>query len=378
MKPDVVFAQTTQGSLHIAKGIPCQDASCAYVDESNRFAIVAVSDGHGDPTCIRSDRGAQFAVQAAADTLQEFAEVVLGDRGKRLEPNPLDELHVPGHGDDIVRRITDSMLSRWYDMAIEDAKDDPITPDELSRAGIFASSYVQGRDLEHGYGATLIAGLKIGNTLLLMQQGDGRCVVLHTDGTMSEPIPWDFRCHENVTTSLCDEDAAESVRHIIMNEDADKPAACLLMSDGVEDAFADSDGRWDWCRRLLLKLTETKHADTRRQDFEAYLADELPGFSENGSGDDISVSCVADMREIMHLRETLSRGIDRYALEQRMSKTREKISSMERMHDYLRFRAEVGTEEDSEAFAEYHQTYSKLEDELNVLQEEFDSMDSED
>jgi hypothetical protein len=246
---------------------------------------------------------------------------------------------------------------------------EPFAAEELERAGAFAQLYQSGRELEHAYGTTLIAALMIDDLLLLLQQGDGRCVLLHEDGSADEPIPWDPRCHENVTTSISDTDAAESVRHAVVRLYDQEPrvVACLLGSDGVEDAFRNEEGRWDYYRQLCMKLTGIRSAKSRRADFESLLDNELPGFSEDGSGDDVSVAGLADIRSLMMCRDCFDDLIEEYNLSERLLESRAKLLSMERMHDHLELAAKSGTEEDAEAFLRYDAIYKQVETQTQVL-----------
>ena len=367
----VAFSASARGYLHIKKDIPCQDSSGCYEDPDGRYYAIAVADGHGDPTCMRSDRGSRIVVDVALDCLHEFADSCLLSMQEGQYAGLLDELLVPGHSEDIVRRLSDALLARWYDAVLQDLDQEPFTDEELERAGSFAALYQSGRELEHAYGTTLIAALMIDDLLLLLQQGDGRCVLLHEDGSASEPIPWDARCHENVTTSVSDTDAAESVRHAIVRlYDADpRVVACLLGSDGVEDAFRNEEGRWDYHRRLCMKLTEIRSAKSRRADFEQLLADELPVFSEDGSGDDVSVAGLADIRSLMMCRDHFDDLIDEYGISERLLESRAKLLSMERMHVHLEQAARTGSEEDVDAFLRYDAIYKQVEEQTQALSE---------
>ncbi len=368
----VVFSATTQGFLHKKREVPCQDASGCYVDPQGRFAAIAVADGHGDPTCVRSDRGSALVVDVALDCMRLFGESCLSasedSQGVRL----MDELSIPRRSDDVIRRLTDALLARWYEAAMDDLSNEPLTPEELDRASSYAALYSNGQELEHAYGTTLIAALYVGDNLLLLQQGDGRCVVLREDASAFEPIPWDARCHENVTTSVSDTDAAESMRHAILHTDGEDSdiVACLLGSDGVEDSFHDEEGRWDYYRRLCMRLTDLHNARTRRKDFESVLHETLPSFSKEGSGDDVSIAGMASMRELMMARDEFDDLIEQYQLGARLQEARAKLLSMERMHEHLARAASDGSEAQQDAFRRYDAVYEQLKAQTQQLEED--------
>ena len=49
------FSASVQGATHVKKNIVMQDASGKF--ENEKVKLIVVSDGHGDSSCFRSDRG---------------------------------------------------------------------------------------------------------------------------------------------------------------------------------------------------------------------------------------------------------------------------------------------------------------------------------
>ena len=49
------FSASVQGAAHVKKNIVMQDASGKF--ENEKIKLIVVSDGHGDSSCFRSDRG---------------------------------------------------------------------------------------------------------------------------------------------------------------------------------------------------------------------------------------------------------------------------------------------------------------------------------
>lgn len=66
----IVNCASLRGSNHIDCQKPCQDSSGYWTDGSR--SIIAVSDGHGEPKCSKSDRGSKFAVQVSIDLLSRM------------------------------------------------------------------------------------------------------------------------------------------------------------------------------------------------------------------------------------------------------------------------------------------------------------------
>lgn len=83
-------------------------------------------------------------------------------------------------------------------------------------------------NVEHIYGTTLMAALALPGCLLLIHQGDGRIDVFYGDGRVEQPVPWDIRCEDTTTTSMCDADVTSSIRHKIINLRETPVVACYL------------------------------------------------------------------------------------------------------------------------------------------------------
>ena len=325
------FHKTVLGYSHSLRDISCEDASASYSDGNRRFHIASVADGHGDATCMRSGKGALAAVQTAVECLTEFAEQVL-DAAPQAEgyPGLRERLSIPKHRAAVMRQLTDVIVSRWYAFVERDAAEHPFSEEELKLAGPGS----------HAYGTTLIAALMLPEYLILIQQGDGRCDVFFEDGRVEQPIPWDDRCYENVTTSLCDEDAAEGIRFCVLDRRERQVAACYLGSDGVEDSYRDMDGT----HRFYMELSCRIHEDGP-EIFEASLADRLSALSRQGSGDDISVSGIVDLDCIPAQIPAYRRQIVQHSLQERLTDCKNRKAAMERKYGVLGRRVKEAEDE---------------------------------
>lgn len=324
------FHKTVLGYSHSIRDIPCEDASASHSDGDRRFHIAAVADGHGDATCMRSEIGALAAVQTAVECLTEFAEQVLDAPQAEGYSGLMERLSIPKHRAAVMRQLTDVIVSRWYSFVERDATEHPFSEEELKLAG----------PGPHAYGATLIAALMLPEFLILIQQGDGRCDVFFEDGRVEQPIPWDDRCYENVTTSLCDEDAAEGIRFCVLDRRQRQVAACYLGSDGVEDSYRDMDGT----HRFYMELSCRIHEDGPEV-FEASLADRLSSLSRQGSGDDISVSGIVDLDCISAQIPSYRRQIVQHSLQEQLADCKNRKAAMERKYGVLGRRVKEAEDE---------------------------------
>lgn len=327
------FHTTVRGHLHIQKNIPCEDSSASFSESSGKYHIAVVADGHGDTACFRSKFGSQTAVNVALESLQTFAEAVIASLDTDMPITK--QLAIAKYKRQVIRHLTDSIVSKWSQLVSEDLEVNPPTEDEIKNSGRFAAEYLAGNRLDHIYGTTLMAALLVANHLILIHQGDGRCDVIYKDGYIDQPIPWDDRCFENVTTSMCDEDTAESIRHCVINLDEHEVVACYLGSDGVEDSFPDMEGTHMFYRDL-----SSEYVSRESTDFTDYLNEMLPEFSHSGSGDDVSVSGIVNKAALERLAPSFRTAAQKYQLSQQLEQYEKKLSQMPRKHGILKRRME--------------------------------------
>lgn len=303
MKHYQVICQSVRGASHIQHGTPKQDA--AGILRLDGRIVGAVSDGHGDPRCMRSQVGSRLAVDIALALLRDW------------DPKDANDAHVAALARDIAGRWTRAVEAHF--------QENPLTEAELANAGNLRAHYAQGRYITHIYGATLIALLRWEDGLLLLQKGDGHAVIIDRNGVMDDQvIPWDERCYLNVTTSLCDADAPDTFTHrLLRGEDLESIAAVLLGSDGVEDSFSDRDLMGAYYGLLAVECAENGEAAT-----EAAMLGDLAEMSRYGSKDDISVAGVIDPELILPLKPVFERMQARGALALRLESTSKRLESM--------------------------------------------------
>lgn len=336
----VIFGASVRGASHIRKDTPKED--CAFFSKAENGYIMAVSDGHGDPRCMRSMIGSRLAVKAAVNALRGF---------------PADTCEQ--ENSEAAQRV-DALCSRiaksWKRSVREHLKANPLNEEERTAAGNLLAAYESGQRLAHIYGATLIACLVTQDFLLLVQKGDGHAVVVFDDAQICESfIPWDERCIGNITTSLCDEDAADTftyrivclrngktiaARGISQNgtpEDFRYPdesrqiTAVFLSTDGVEDSFSDMDGTRAFYADFLKRCAqEGMDAVT------ANLEQELTDMSERGSQDDISLTGIVDDVPLEGMCDAFSSSVELYLISKEYQHCADRLSSMERKRMMLK------------------------------------------
>ena len=96
------FSASVQGAAHVKKNIVMQDASGKF--ENEKVKLIAVSDGHGDSSCFRSDRGSRLIVEVGIEELKAFADEMDGKEGE-LEETKNREIRV--------RQLIQRIITRW-------------------------------------------------------------------------------------------------------------------------------------------------------------------------------------------------------------------------------------------------------------------------
>lgn len=289
------FSRVQRGQRHMQTGTVCQDFALA-TDAAPDCSVIVVADGHGGADYPRSDRGARFAVQAAAATLMEFASAIA-----------VGELRDLAARRDLLRALFDGILSRWHEAIAADLFDDPFAETQLEDVHpTVRAQYMTGEGVARAYGTTLIAALVTDRYFLGLHQGDGRCVAVRPDGTCEQPIAWDKRCQDNRTTSLCDTNARDEFRHCFSER---LPAAVFLCTDGVDGAYPDMDGVYGLCQAL-----SSVYLRDGRPGLERVVAEHLPNLSRHGGGDDATIAgllCVDKLMPVsavLHLEEQLRKA----------------------------------------------------------------------
>lgn len=238
-KPIFGHASST-GSLHVNRGMPCEDHSLSLYKDG--AILLSVSDGHGDPACFRAGKGSELACLASKEAL--FS---LYDRGSSSLKGSLKEAGL-------------AIIERWRELVDEDIENDPfidpaeeISSNKGEEKEAASTKFYQayGKEVSHSsrrkpYGATLRVAFISKKNLYLFQIGDGGTYLFYEDGKgrMDKGL-LDERLEKkkeeqggSVTTSLCFDHPEEYMLYHqeSLGEKGRKPVAVFLSSDGFSDA----------------------------------------------------------------------------------------------------------------------------------------------
>lgn len=259
------------------------------------------------------------------------------ENGRHAIRTMADELRGGTPGGEVMRALAERIVGLWYDDVRRAAADNPFSPEELALMGLTPEEVAARPDAGiHAYGTTLMCCLVFDGKALLVQQGDGRCDVFFADGHVEQPIPWDDRCYDVYTTSLCDDDAARRVRTWVIDLQETPVAAIFMGTDGIEDSFATMEGTHCFYRKLAGTVTELGVGP----ELDEFLAGYLESLSSKGSADDMSVAGVVDLARLESLMPVFDQAVEAYDKELELERLERILQSKERKRDALEQRRE--------------------------------------
>ena len=364
-----LFCHSVQGAGHLKHGIPRQDYGLKLQNEDCK--IFVLGDGHGDSNCPRSDVGSRTLCEIAVNELAVFAKEI---KQAHMEDKLFDRYEI----ESIVRQLIISIFGKWSCSVNDHFLANPFTEQEEQQAASMLSVYKRGERIEHIYGTTFIGGLMTDKYRLLLQQGDGRCVVFDSDGNASQPIPWDDRCFANVTTSVCEEDAVSSCRYYVIDLEENPIIACVLGSDGVEDSFNNMDLMHCYYREELLFAAENgveAYEQRMAQTLPDLSANGIEGLSAFGSQDDVTICGVIDRAAVKDKADKFGEDGKRAAINSAISRVNERIRSMEAgKMDYLKNKCRDADAECERIRQKYFALKKDYDDIDTDLKEHIDSL----
>jgi hypothetical protein len=263
----LLLGASIQGAAHKRKNKPNQDAITWQQNVPGELPVImAVADGHGSSKSFRSQKGSDFAVKVAINTLNDFLSNIdcLSNVTsiKRLAEDKLS------------REIVD----RWLKIVNHDLNNNPFTEEEKA---------LLGDNNAVAYGTTLLAALVTNAFILFLQLGDGDILIVSEDDNVSRAIPKDPNLIANETTSLCSPEAWRDVRFVFLSVN-NFPKMIMLSTDGYSNSFNDDQ---DFFKVAfdLKKLLEENPLEFLSSNIDLWLNET----SEKGSGDDVTTGIIS-------------------------------------------------------------------------------------
>lgn len=279
-----IYNKSVKGADHIKSGRPCQDYSISQSFEAG--SIVAISDGHGGVTYVRSQVGSKLACEIAVEETKCFVSTnyeALKTKGiNHIEYSP-DRQEVQ---DSLINTLFTAIHKRWYNAIVEDSQNRSFTEEERFKLGK--------ADIKKAYGCTLLVAVKTMDFTFIYQLGDGRIFTITPFiRRWQQPVPWDSQCEDNITTSLCNINPIERFRYYL-NSGENQPFTIFLCSDGIEDCFEGQHNAMFDSEKMEVEYTEILSNFLQKENFDDLCAEFLSKESAVGSKDDMSIAFIID------------------------------------------------------------------------------------
>lgn len=294
------FAKSIHGKKYLERGLPCQDSSSIL--EFDGVQAIAVADGHGGKDYFRSDIGSKLAIKIAFEQIKIFCD-------KITEAERFSDSSIKNFEFNLCEKWREAVKKDWDERAAN-MIDEPRWRNVSDKYKARFTS--EEKYIPVAYGTTLICAVSIGPQILVMQIGDGNCVVLQRNGEFKLPLPPDEENFLNITTSLCEEDAFKKFRHAVLDCEEDSPlapVAIFLSTDGLDDCYPIYENEKHLYKLYGEVILDNIISNGFARTCEELREELLPYMTNRGSNDDISLAYLVT-RDLNLLKRTLGKEID--------------------------------------------------------------------
>lgn len=291
-----VFSGHTLGNSHKKIGMDCEDFSKHYGDPQGRFMIAVICDGHSDPKCFRSKDGARIGCETVVDILKNLFETYCVENKEKRSQD------FQNRKEEILIRLRTAIVMEWNERVQKDLKERPILTDpgmqklDTPQYRSAKEQYMQGRWLQHIYGATMLAVAACEDMYMVMQIGDGVVIRLKENGFYDIPIVADKADDLGGPASLCDDDLLirdGAFRVSVFYEPV--PQALFVTSDGIGDVPLSINLREHLCLLQKGLIERGEHREGLQEILKEsaqgeFLKNFLEVYANRGVEDDCSLS----------------------------------------------------------------------------------------
>lgn len=268
-----VFARCSESKEQC--GIP---KDCALIRQTDICQVLAISTGERGKQYFRSSIGACFAAEVALESMYVFAssiskEMLFTDIGSQSR---------------LLRQLAGSIIAGWKDKVQKDMEACPFRPEEISSIEDikYRENFQKGIDQEYAYRANVAGAVVTKDYCLIIRNGDSECTIVETapetSDKLTEPVPWNKKCGEYYSTSLCDMTAIREFRYCCLDV---VPAAIFLVSGSLRCCFNRMEVYHIYLEQMAHILLENGSMSG------TYLKNNLLELSQRGTHEDICLVC---------------------------------------------------------------------------------------
>ena len=265
------ISAVTTGQIHINQGRECEDYTELDLERKD-YVMTAVADGHSSQKHFRSDRGSQFAAEAAKESIYEY----MNDYNRFVEAYNYDKQY-------LINRIIKMTISKWHIKINEDVDMNPITQNEIDK---YLDNDFDIENISSIYDTTLSVGVMSQECSFGFLIGDGSFVVIDKNGKMNTPI--DNIENRNYKKTLSDDEAYNNFTTYFSDE---MHFAIMISTSGLYNSFIDKKDFLDYNYSIATELGSLNTIDDKIN-MEEKLGEQFEEKSKQGSQDDISMSII--------------------------------------------------------------------------------------
>lgn len=283
---------------------PNQDAICLKQDPLQPSTwVVTLADGHGSSKAFRSEIGAKFAVETAAEIL--WGSVAMSGCSDEPSVAPFSKLSYEEVYALTKQQLPARIVRAWIEKVEAHLQENPFSQEELqhclsptdaarqvSRKSPSPDAQIEAQTQalirHYPYGTTLLGVVVTDDFFLYLQLGDGDIVCVDVSGDVYRPLEKDQRLIANETTSLCIPEAWSELRIMMQPTSARSPAMIMVSTDGYSNSFATEDDFFQaaidfhsWIQKEGITSVESE------------LEEILTETTQKGSGDDITLGILS-------------------------------------------------------------------------------------
>jgi Protein phosphatase 2C len=266
---------SVRGAEHILSDTVNQDCISWFPGGGSEPPLtLAVSDGHGSAIHCRSERGSQYAIDAALEVTRQFAD--------KLNEEPTEEQLQNA----IKHFVPKKICEHWETKVEENLRTDPLNFFHLTTRLSEDDTRSLMSSPRLAYGATLIVALVTKERTFYWQLGDGDILTVDAGG-VKRPLPEDKRLIADETTSLCMENAHTFFRCLATQTTELQPLLIMLSTDGYANSYPGENNF-----RAVAQDYFTLLKDEGQNEVNKRLEEFLTATSQEGSGDDITLGLI--------------------------------------------------------------------------------------
>ena len=313
------ISAVTTGQIHINQGRECEDYTELDLERKD-YVMTAVADGHSSQKHFRSDRGSQFAAEAAKESIYEY----MNDYNRFVEAYNYDKQY-------LINRIIKMTISKWHIKINEDVDMNPITQNEIDK---YLDNDFDIENISSIYDTTLSVGVMSQECSFGFLIGDGSFVVIDKNGKMNTPI--DNIENRNYKKTLSDDEAYNNFTTYFSDE---MPFAIMISTSGLYNSMSiifNSDN-YDGIIKNLENMKKIQEIDNEinysKEKIKIFELNNEQILSQKNENNENIEKLASEKQELEKLNIDLKE--QKHLLEEQIKKIQEELSKITSQEEHI-------------------------------------------